>query len=85
MNGGGVNVRLEEPAARVYRGAAVPAGDGPLMVHSGEVELTLRLSRTTESWQGRPMLVLTYQACTDSACLKPAELALDVALDPASP
>ena len=85
VGGTGVAARLEEPRPQAYQGGALPKGEGPLMVHEGEVELTLRLSRSKDAWQGRPMLVLTYQACTDTACLKPAEVSLDVALDPAAP
>jgi uncharacterized protein YyaL (SSP411 family) len=78
----GVSASVTYPAPAKYQGHALPEGEGPLMVHSGEVELTVNLSRTDQPWQGRPILVLTYQACDDRACLKPQTISLDVALDP---
>ena len=75
-----VRVDVLYPAGQAYTGAAAPAGE-TLMVHEGAVELTLRLSRTGKAWSGRPIILVTYQACTDSACLRPRTVELDVAID----
>ncbi|MFM9958174.1 MAG: DUF255 domain-containing protein [Phycisphaerales bacterium] len=83
VGGTGLHVDFTEPAPKPYTGGALPEGEGPLMVHQGEVELTVTLSRTAEPWEGRPILELTYQACDDRACLRPQAVTIDVALDPA--
>ena len=31
--------------------------------------------------RGRPILIVTFQACTDRECLRPQRLELDVAID----
>ena len=80
--GTGVSLAVEYPKGVPYTGAALPKGEGPLMVHSGELELDVRLSRTGDAWTGRPLIVVTYQACTDTECMQPQKVALDVALDP---
>jgi hypothetical protein len=48
------------------------------------VEVTLRLRRTDRPWNPgeRPMILVTYQVCTDEACLMPRTVELDVAIDP---
>jgi hypothetical protein len=51
-------------------------------VYDGVVRLKVRLERDGAEWSGRPMLVVRYQACTDSACYEPLEVSLDVAIDP---
>ena len=80
--GTGVTVETAYPTGKAYTGGALPEGEGPLLVHAGEVELTVKLSRNAEAFRGRPMLTLTYQACTDRACLAPETVSLDVAIDP---
>ena len=60
----------------------VPFGqDGKLRVLSGEFELTVVLEREGE-WTGKPLIGVTYQACTEDACLAPRTVELDVAIDP---
>lgn len=80
--GQGVNATVTYPEAARYEGGALPKNEGPLMVHSGEIELKVELVQTGQPWQGRPLLVVTYQACDDRACLQPQTVSLDVALDP---
>ena len=80
--GQGVRATVSYPNAAKYEGDALPDGEGPLMVHAGEIEITIELIQTGDPWQGRPMLVLSYQACDDRACFKPETTSLDVALDP---
>jgi hypothetical protein len=55
--------------------------DGRLRVLAGEFELTIALERKGE-WTGTPLIGVTYQACTEDACLAPRTVELDVALDP---
>jgi len=72
------------PAGSPLTTAALPDGQGPLLVHTGAVELTLRLRRTGAAWipGERPIIRITYQVCTDTACLAPRTVELDVAIDP---
>ncbi|MFN0134272.1 MAG: thioredoxin domain-containing protein [Phycisphaerales bacterium] len=53
--------------------------DGPL-VHRAAVEIRVALERHGE-WTGRPVLVVQFQPCTDSECLLPQVVELDVAID----
>ncbi|HZW07837.1 MAG TPA: DUF255 domain-containing protein [Phycisphaerales bacterium] len=49
-------------------------------VLSGEVEFPVVLERTGE-WTGTPRLLLTYQACSDRACLAPVTVELEVEIE----
>jgi uncharacterized protein YyaL (SSP411 family) len=81
--GTGVRLAVDYPKGEAYNGAALPPEDqGKLMVHAGLLRMTLRLERTEETWSGRPMIVVTYQACDDEACFQPMTVELDVAVDP---
>ncbi|MEM8756392.1 MAG: thioredoxin domain-containing protein [Planctomycetota bacterium] len=51
-----------------------------LLVHHGEVDLTVVLERSGTP-EGRPMLVVQYQACTDAECAVPRTVELDLAID----
>ncbi|MEZ6210601.1 MAG: hypothetical protein R3B46_05040 [Phycisphaerales bacterium] len=85
--GAGVELELDAPEAHAYTGGVLPPpreGEGPLMVYEGTVRLAIWLRRTDAEWRGNPIIVMTYQACTDDACLAPEQIELDVALDPAS-
>lgn len=68
---------------RVY--ADYPAGspwshDAGVLVHEGEVEFPVALELDGD-WSGRPMLVVSYQACDDARCLPVRTVELDVAID----
>jgi uncharacterized protein YyaL (SSP411 family) len=68
---------------RVY--ADYPKGtpwshDAGVLVHEGEVEFPVALELEGE-WSGRPMLVVSYQACDDARCLPVRTVELDVAID----
>jgi uncharacterized protein YyaL (SSP411 family) len=68
---------------RVY--ADYPSGDSyasGLRVYRGEVDIPVVVERHGD-WAGRPVLTVTFQACTDTQCLEPATVELDVALDAA--
>lgn len=76
--GAGVEAYVDYPA-----GAPLEvSGAGRVLVHEGDIELRVVLERSGE-WSGRPMLMVAYQACSDTACDQPVTVELDVALDPA--
>ena len=79
--GTGIEVRVDYPDGTPYAGSAVPDKLGTLMVHTGAVELTATISRTGEPITGRPLLVVTYQVCSDTECYRSLTVELDVALD----
>jgi hypothetical protein len=74
INGTGVAAYADYPAGEAY------GMDGEIRVHKGQVELTVVVEREGE-WSGRPILAVTYQACTDTECLAPITAELDVAID----
>jgi hypothetical protein len=78
--GTGVRVFADYPAGEP------PEHDPALRVHHGEFDLPLVLERPAEgepdaAWTGRPLLVVTFQACTGRACLLPSRVELDIAID----
>ena len=54
--------------------------DAKLRVHKGELQFRIALERTGD-WSGRPLVTLTYQACTDTECLAPMTVELNLAID----
>ncbi len=78
-NGTGVEVFADYPTGDEFRASP---GAPPIRVHRGVFELPLLLERRGE-WTGQPLLAVTFQACTDSACMRPTTVELDLALDPA--
>lgn len=54
-----------------------------MLVYEGEFELVVALERGAgAARQGRPILVVTFQACTETECLRAQRVELDVAIDP---
>ena len=48
----------------------------------GEFEMRLAIERDPDQpWKGNPLIAITFQACTDTACERPRTLELDVAID----
>lgn len=81
--GSGASLQVDYPVGQPYAGEALPPEDrGRLRVYSGLVPITLRVGRSGEPWSGRPIIVVTYQACDDEACFQPMIVELDVAIDP---
>jgi len=81
--GKGVALSVEYPKGEPYNGQALPPEDrGKMKVHTGTLALLLKLERTDDQWSGRPIVIVTYQACDDSACFQPMTVELDVAIDP---
>ena len=75
VNGTGVSVYADYP-----KGSAIGDPGREVMIYKGEFELPIMLERSGD-WKGRPLIAVTYQACTDAACLKPRTVELDVAID----
>ena len=68
--GAGVSVYADYPEGEPLAGAAH-------RVHSGEVDLRVALERTGPI-TGEPRIAVSYQACTDRACLQPVTAVLGV-------
>ena len=79
VGGTGINVFADYPAGEAYSPAADYADE--LLVHSGEVEITIAVERSEAEWTGTPLVGVTYQACDDASCLMPTTVELDVAID----
>jgi uncharacterized protein YyaL (SSP411 family) len=74
---------LEGEGVKVY--ADYPEGeplgsDSSVRVYSGEFDLPIALEREGE-WKDTPLIGVTFQACTDTACLEPMTAELDVVID----
>jgi len=81
--GTGVEAHADFPRGTPYTGAALPPEEhGHLLVYSDSVRFDIRLRRTADPWRGRPLVLISYQPCDDSACFQPITVELDVALDP---
>jgi uncharacterized protein YyaL (SSP411 family) len=72
VHGGGVQAYADYPAGEPY-------GDG-LLVHKGTIEVPVVLELSGE-WKGRPLVSVTYQACTETECLKAVVVELDVGVE----
>jgi uncharacterized protein YyaL (SSP411 family) len=75
-NGTGVEVFADYPEGIAYGVVSV----GTTRVLKGVFELPIVLERRGE-WTGTPVLVVHYQACTDTGCALPSRLELDVTLE----
>jgi uncharacterized protein YyaL (SSP411 family) len=74
VGGTGVVVYADYPAG-------VPLNsDATVLVHQGQIEFRVVLERTGE-WSGRPLLIVTYQACTETECRRAVTVEIDVAID----
>jgi len=73
VGGAGVQVFADYPEGTEY-------GEGRIRVHEDETQMTIALERAGEI-KGRPVVIVTFQACTETECLEPATLELDVAID----
>jgi uncharacterized protein YyaL (SSP411 family) len=72
---------------RVY--ADYPPGEpwginGEQRVHSGTIEFDVVIERAG-TWSGRPLLGVTFQTCSETECLMPSTIELDVAIDRTDP
>ncbi|MBX3359369.1 MAG: DUF255 domain-containing protein [Phycisphaeraceae bacterium] len=74
VGGSGYAVYADYPEGAPYG----PNGD--LRVYRGEVTLPIVIERTGEV-TGRPLIAVRYQACTETECLVPVAVELDIAID----
>jgi uncharacterized protein len=75
INGSGIAAYADYPPGDTY------GANGELRVHKGSVEFDVAIERSGD-WKGRPLLAVTFQACTETECLAPMTAELDVAIDP---
>jgi uncharacterized protein YyaL (SSP411 family) len=74
VHGSGIAAYADNPSGDPW-----PA-DPAIMIHKGAFELAIALERTG-AITGHPLVSITYQACTDTECLEPTTVELDVAID----
>lgn len=79
--GTGIEAYADYPAGDAYTAASDVVGKP--RVYSNEIDFEIALEQTAEI-TGRPMLAITYQACSDRACLPPRTVELDIAIDQVS-
>jgi hypothetical protein len=77
VGGTGIEVYAAYPEGRELRGG--PTVDA-MKVYEGEFDLPVVIERRGD-WKGTPLLAVTYQACTDAACLKPRTVELDLSIE----
>jgi uncharacterized protein YyaL (SSP411 family) len=80
VSGQGVAVYGDYPAGEAH-GAGITGSDD-LRGHTGEVRLPVAIEKKpgVGASEGEPVLGVTFQACDDSSCLKPATVRLGVAI-----
>ncbi len=76
-SGAGLSVFADYPKGERY---TIEGLDGKLLVYTGEIEFDIVLDRQGKV-TGRPIVTVTFQACSDSECLEPVTVELDVAID----
>ncbi|MEY3231215.1 MAG: hypothetical protein RL689_1304, partial [Planctomycetota bacterium] len=78
VNGSGVNVYADYPAPTHTLGI-----DGvEVPVCTGTLDIPVVLERdATIPRQGQPLIAVSYLACSDTECLEPAAVELDIAID----
>jgi uncharacterized protein YyaL (SSP411 family) len=73
VNGTGIAAYAAYPPGQPYR-------DDNILVYEGSFELTIALERKGD-FAGRPLISVMYQACTDTECLAPVTVELDISID----
>jgi len=81
-SGEAVRLEIDYPAGHLLPSVDTESPAPPLLVHMGEIEITIRVIRTHAPWTGRPLLLARWQACTMTECLAPTTVELDIAIDP---
>ncbi len=74
VSGTGVSIFADYPAGVPYG----PQQD--ILVYSGEFDLPIVLENSGE-WSGTPIIAVTFQPCTDIACLAARTVELDVSIE----
>lgn len=77
VDGRGLAVYADYPPGELFRAFE---GGPEALVHRGEIEFDVVVERG-EGSIGRPVLTLSYQACSERECLRPTTVELDVAVD----
>lgn len=77
LDGRGLAVYADYPPGELFRAFE---GGPEALVHRGEIEFDVVIERG-EGEIGRPVLTLSYQACSERECLRPTTVELDVAVD----
>ncbi|HLO41992.1 MAG TPA: thioredoxin domain-containing protein [Phycisphaerales bacterium] len=72
VHGSGVQAYADYPPGEPY-------GDG-VLVHRGTIEVPVVLELSGD-WKGRPLVSVTYQACTETECLRAVVVELDVGVE----
>ncbi|MDX9911083.1 MAG: DUF255 domain-containing protein [Phycisphaerales bacterium] len=80
IGGGGVVAYADYPAGAAQQNEAIASDLRDIRIYEREFELRVALAREGP-WSGRPLLSVTFQACTDTECLARTTVELDVALD----
>ncbi|MHC4415332.1 MAG: DUF255 domain-containing protein [Planctomycetota bacterium] len=75
--GGGVAVHVDYPPGEPFESEIA---EDVMRVHTQTVALPVRVEQVGEI-TGRPVLILSYQVCTDRACLAPTTEPLPIALE----
>ncbi len=71
INGTGITAFADYPPGEKYN---------DLLIYKGSIEFDIAVEQSGD-WHGRPLLAVTFQACTDTECLAPVSAELDVAID----
>jgi uncharacterized protein YyaL (SSP411 family) len=74
IDGEGIELSVDYPAGERFEGP-----QGAMLIHRGSVTVPVRLKRLG-ALTGRPILTVTWQVCTDTACLAPRTAVLPVAI-----
>lgn len=74
INGSGVEAYADYPKGEPY------GTDGDLRIHRNELAFPVAVELKGD-WRGQPLLAITFQACTDTECMEPTTVELDVAID----
>lgn len=78
VGGSGVKVYADYPAGTPY--GAAPEVMGTPRVYEGRIEFEIAVELEGE-WKGKPLLAVTFQACSATECLPPRTAELDIAID----
>jgi len=77
VGGTGVTAYADYPTGEPYKAVGV---EGEILAHTGDLEFDIALESSGER-TGRPIVVMAFQACSDTECLMPMTVELDVAID----
>ncbi|MBX3388811.1 MAG: thioredoxin domain-containing protein [Phycisphaeraceae bacterium] len=78
VGGSGIRVYADYPAGSPYTVAREVIG-AP-RVYDGRIEFEVAVELDGE-WKGKPLLAVTFQACSGTECLQPRTAELDIAID----